>query len=40
MPGFRLDSLETGGLQIKPIDEGIDEADGIVRVDIIIDCLR
>ena len=36
---LRLDPLETSGLQIKPIDEGVDEADGIVGADIIIDRL-
>src|ERR1700731_1743574 len=36
---LRLDPLETGGLQIKPIDEGIDEADGVVDADVIVNRL-
>ena len=36
---LRLDPLETGGLQIKPSDEGIDEADGVVDADVIVNRL-
>src|ERR1700694_1908696 len=36
---LRLDPLETGGLQIKPIDEGVDEADGVVDADVIVNRL-
>src|SRR5205807_8776343 len=36
---LRLDPLETGGFQIKPIDEGIDEADGVVDADVIVNRL-
>ena len=36
---LRLDPLETGSLQIEPIDEGVDEGTPVVGGDIIIDGL-
>lgn len=36
----RLDPLETRGLQIEPVDEGVDEPHGVVAADIIINRLR
>ena len=37
---LRLDPLETRGLQIEPIDEGVDEPHGIVGADIIVNRFR
>jgi hypothetical protein len=34
---LRLDPLEAESLQIKPIDEGVHEADRVVAADIIVD---